>query len=105
MKKFILIQTTYPKILQAKSLAKILLQKKLAACIDFAEIKSSYIWEGKITDADEILVTIKTKKSLYKQVENLIRKNHPYQVPQIISTQIDQGSKAYLSWMNCCLVK
>jgi len=103
MKKFILIQTTYPKPLQARNLAKILLQKKLAACVDFLPVQSSYIWKEKITDSAEILVTIKTKKSLFKEIENHIKKNHPYQVPQIISTAIDQGSSAYLSWLDSVL--
>ncbi|MBU6140907.1 MAG: divalent cation tolerance protein CutA [Proteobacteria bacterium] len=99
MKKVILVETTYPNLSSAKKLAKILLDQNLAACVQFFEIKSMYVWQKKIQNDQEILVRIKTKNSLYKQVEILIKKHHSYKIPQIFSIQINQGSKTYCDWV------
>lgn len=99
-KKFIVIETTYPNLREAKNLGKILLSKKLAACIHFSRIESNYLWEEKIYTEKEILVKIKTTNSLYSTIEKTIKKHHSYEIPQIYSTQIDQGFAPYLSWID-----
>ncbi len=98
--KFIVIETTYPNLREAKNLGKILLSKKLAACIQFVKVESCYIWEEKIQNDREILVRIKTKNSLYSQIEKTIKESHSYKIPQIFSIQINQGSTAYFSWID-----
>jgi len=100
MKKLILVETTYPNLRSAKNLAKILLSKNLAACVQFCEIKSMYFWRNKLQNDREILLRIKTKNSLYPAVEKIIQEHHSYEIPQIFSTQIDQGSMAYLNWLD-----
>lgn len=101
--KFIIIETSYPNSPKgkklAKNLAEILLEQKLAACIHFSQIESMYFWQKKIENSREILVAIKTQNSLYDEVEKIIKKHHIYEIPQIISTHINQGSKSYLSWI------
>lgn len=97
--KFIIVKTTFPEISQAKKLAEILLNKKLAACIQMHKIESSYLWEGKINHADEILVEIKAKATFYPQIEKEILANHVYDTPEIIMVNIEGGLKAYLDWM------
>ncbi len=94
-----MIETTLPNLRPAKNLGKILLREKLAACVQFIEIKSSYLWEGEIENNREILLKIKTKKSLYFEVEKTIKKHHPYEIPQIFSIQIETGSKPYFDWI------
>ncbi len=98
--EFIIIQTTYPKLNQAQNLAQILLNQKLAACVELKKIDSYYLWQEKIENSKEILVTIKTKKTLFQQIKRVIKKNHPYEVPQIFSVKIDEISKEYLKWFN-----
>ena len=100
MKKLILVETTYPNLRSAKNLAKILLSKNLAACVQFCEIKSMYFWRNKLQNDREILLRIKTKNSLYPAVEKIIQEHHTYETPQILAIQIDQGSKAYLNWLD-----
>lgn len=101
--KFIVIETSYPNSPKGKKLAKnlaaILLQKKLAACINFFPVESMYFWQKKLQNDREILVVIKTKNSLYGEVEKIIKKHHIYEIPQIISSEINQGSKPYFSWI------
>ena len=95
----IIIKTTYPKLNQAKNLAKILLTKKLAACVQFSKIESLYQWQNKIVAEKEILVVIKTKANLYQKIEKEILQNHPYKIPQIIWFKVDGGFKAYFDWV------
>jgi len=99
MKKFILVETTLPNLKSAKNLSKILLTEKLAACVQFFEIKSCYWWNDKIQNDSEILLRIKSQNSLYEQIEKLIKKHHSYENPQIFSIQISQGSAAYFDWI------
>lgn len=103
--KFIIIETTYPNLAAAKKLGEILINKKLAACVQFFPIQGMYFWEGKIIEDREILVSIKSKNSLYHQIEKTIKEHHKYEIPQILSIPVDQGSKLYLDWINSKLKK
>jgi len=98
-KNFMIIKTTYPNLRDSKKLAKILLEKKLAACVQFSKIESSYFWEGKIVADKEILVSIKTKADFYLKIEEIIQKNHSYKIPQILGITIDKASPSYLNWI------
>ncbi len=97
--KFIIISTTYPNLDKAKNLAKILLEKKLAACLQFCQVESIYNWQQKVTENTEILVTIKTIERFYDIIEEIIINDHEYEVPEIIATNINRGSDKYLSWI------
>ena len=100
MTKFIQIQTTVPKRSEAVKIAEALVKKKLSACTQIiGPIESVFRWKGKLVREKEWLCLIKTKKNLYKKVENEIKKIHPYKLPEIIATPIISGSKEYLSWI------
>ena len=62
-------------------------------------INSSYRWDGKVSRDSEFLVLMKTKKSLYKQIENLILQYHSYEVPEIVYYEIKGGYRDYLNWI------
>lgn len=98
--KYSMIMTTCPSKESAKELAKGLLNKKLAACIQSLDIKSSYFWQGNINEDNEVLLLIKTKKQLYKEVEEFIRNNHSYEIPEVIEVPIKNGFSGYLNWID-----
>ncbi len=102
--EFVTITTTYPNSAEGKKLAQNLIQtiltKKLAACVQSNQVSSSYIWQEKICQDDEIILSIKTLAKFYKAVEKEILSQHPYQVPQIISHKILDGLEAYLDWIS-----
>lgn len=77
-----------------------LLQGRLAACVQVAQVQSHYWWEGKITQAEEFLLTIKTQKMYSHMVEETIRANHPYQTPEILELPVEAGNAAYLEWID-----
>ncbi len=97
---FILIITTIDDLESAKKLSRSLVYNKLAGCINIIpEITSIYRWNDRIEEDEEFVLFIKTKESNYKEIENFIKNNHPYEVPEIISINID-GENEYLTWLN-----
>jgi periplasmic divalent cation tolerance protein len=97
--KFITIETTYSKASQAQKLAQILLKEKLAACIQLKTIASIYSWQGNIENSKEILVSIKTRSDLFTKISAIIKKHHPYEIPQITATILEQVSRDYAKWL------
>ncbi len=101
MLKYIQITTTVPKLNNAKEISDRILNEKLAACVQIlGPIKSIYRWKNKIEKKEEWLCIIKTRNKLFKIIERFIKNIHPYEVPEIISTPIINGSYEYLSWIN-----
>lgn len=85
---------------EARAIARMLLEKKLAACVQIHKVESHYIWQGKIESSPEALVFIKTRAELYGEVEREITKAHSYQVPEIIRVPIEGGLRSYLNWID-----
>jgi len=98
-KEFIIVYATFPNLKIAKKIIHGLITKKLAACGNIFKVSSLYIWKGNIEKSPEYGAFIKSKKLNYKKVENYIKKNHPYEVPEIISWTIERGLKEYLNWI------
>lgn len=85
----------------AETIANFLVKEKLAACVNIVpKIKSIYTWQNKIEKEEEVLIFIKTKQSLFNQVKEKIRLLHPYEVPEIISINIQEGTTDYLNWIS-----
>ena len=85
---------------EANKIANVLVRKKLAACINLIPIKSIYRWKNKIVNDNEIALFIKTKASLYKEVEEQVKKLCSYKVPCILVSEVKQGNKEYLQWID-----
>ena len=90
---------------EAEKIASLLLETRIAACVQMTPIVSHYHWKGKIEHTNEIRLLIKTKDELYKQVENLIKENHSYEVPQIVKLPITAGLPEYLDWISESLIQ
>jgi len=99
MSKFIIVTTTIDKSDLAEKLAIKIIENKLGACVQIFPIKSFYNWQGKLEKSDEFLLFIKTKKELFKNLQEFIRANHSYELPEIISFNIKKGLKEYKMWM------
>ena len=76
------------------------MNKRLAACVQQTEIKSSYHWKDKIETEPEIKLSIKTRTALFAEVAHTIKEESSYETPEIISTPIIDGSDEYLSWIS-----
>jgi periplasmic divalent cation tolerance protein len=86
---------------EAKELVTILLNKKLIACANIMQPHSSlYSWEGEIKENEETAVILKTKTSLFKEIEEKILELHSYDTPCIISLPIEKGHQPFLNWID-----
>ncbi|WP_269622528.1 divalent-cation tolerance protein CutA [Prochlorococcus marinus] len=94
----LLVLTNESNDKNAKQLAEVILKKKLAACITFSNISSIYWWKDKLVNGDEVQLLIKTRLDLIHKVNDLIKKFHSYEVPEIIYLNAC-ASKEYKEWL------
>ena len=100
MPAIIQILTTINDRERAERIGRRLVEEQLVACCQITgPIRSIYRWKGGIEEADEWYVIIKTKRSLYNQVEGTIRRLHPYEVPEIIAIPICDAFDDYTTWV------
>jgi periplasmic divalent cation tolerance protein len=84
---------------EAKAITDVLLDERLAACVQRIPISSSYLWRGERHDETELMLLIKTRAVLYRRVEACVKANHSYEVPEIIRMPITDGLPEYLQWI------
>ena len=96
----LLVITNVPDHALATTMARDLLDRRLAACVNIgAPVQSIYHWHERIETGQEVPVVVKTRAALYSNVEEAIRKIHPYDTPEIIAIPIIEGDARYLEWL------
>jgi periplasmic divalent cation tolerance protein len=105
----VVVLTNLPDSDAAFNLGRHLVEHGLAACANvLAPVRSVYRWQGRVEEASEVPLLIKTTGDRYAAVENAIRLQHPYELPEILSLPVDNGLAAYLDWVaaqtNCAAV-
>ena len=96
---YILITCTFKTKEEAERIGNELLEEHLVSCYQMREIATKYNWKGSLYSDKEYAVNMKTRKSLYPDVEKFILDNHEYEVPEIVYYDIAGGSKKYLDWI------
>ena len=85
---------------EAGRLAEMLVEKRLAACVQILpEIQSVYRWQGRIERQREVLLIAKTARSKFEELEKEVRALHSYETPEIVALALDVGSSPYLEWL------
>ncbi|MFY9396981.1 MAG: divalent-cation tolerance protein CutA [Desulfomonilia bacterium] len=97
---YCMILTTCPSREEAHRMASLLVGGNLAACVQVTEITSFYRWKGELNTDPEHLLLIKARKDAYDKIEDTIRAQHGYEVPEIIQVPIDRGFPPYLQWID-----
>ncbi len=98
--KIKVVFVTVPDEGVAEKMAKDTVENGLAACVNIVrEVRSIYIWEGKIEDEKEFLLIIKTSSSSFKNLKERIKALHPYSVPEIIGIDVTDGNEDYIKWV------
>jgi periplasmic divalent cation tolerance protein len=96
---FVSVSTTVDSEGEAGRLSGLVINEKLAACVQYTTIHSSYRWKGKVVMNEECLLLMKTRADLADELVAFIKKNHSYEVPEIIVTPIVGGYEGYLKWI------
>ena len=98
--KPLLVMTNLPDQASAEALAAVLVDGRLAACVNIlAPCRSVYEWHGATERADEVPLLIKTSEARYPALAAAIRAHHPYETPELIAVPISHGLPAYLAWL------
>jgi periplasmic divalent cation tolerance protein len=101
MSSYILCLVTIDDSDRAEYIARILVEKRLTACVNILpRVRSIYSWKGEVCDESEKLMIMKTKGHLFERLQKEIRELHPYEVPEIIALNIDHGLPEYLRWID-----
>lgn len=101
MEPAILVVTTTEKRRDAERIAGMLIEKRLAACVQIVgPVLSIYRWKDNIESAEEWQCHIKTRARLYDDVEAAIKANHPYETPEIMALPVLRCSHEYLTWLH-----
>ena len=96
----LLVLTNLPERAAAERLAGLLVEKRLAACVNIlAPCRSVYRWQGAVRHDEEHPMLIKTTAERYPALEQALRAGHPYELPEIIAVPIERGLPAYLQWV------
>ncbi len=96
----LIVFTTAPNSDEAERLAGAMVENKLAACVQILPgMTSFYFWDDEVRREPEHLLLIKTLRSKYRELEEFIRENHSYDVPEIVAVQASEISGTYLGWM------
>jgi len=89
---------------EARKLADLLLSERKAACVNIVpKVESLFWWQGKIESAQENLLVVKTNAAKLKEITDLIKKVHTYEVPEIIALPIIGGNEDYIKWLDTIL--
>ena len=96
----VLVLTTVGMSFDAAPLARELVERRLAACVNVVEkIRSFYRWKGTVSDDVEQLLIIKTVEERVGQLRDALSARHPYEVPEFVVIRMDELSPAYLDWL------
>ena len=98
--EFIIVFVTAPDEAAAVKISEAIVGERLAACVNIIpSVRSIYRWQGRLEDEQEVLMIVKTKKSLFERLQGRVKELHSYTVPEIIGVPVTEGSKEYLDWL------
>lgn len=108
MSEALAVITNVPDRATAERIAEALVTQRAAACVNIlGACTSVYRWEGKLEQASEVPLLMKTTREAYPRLESLLRELHPYELPEIIALPVTAGLPGYLDWVaqETCLKK
>ncbi len=88
---------------EAQTIARSLVEQRLAACVQSHAITSTYAWQGAIETAPEVMLTAKTVAGKLDALEAAVRTMHSYEVPEILATPVAYASASYAAWVRSCV--
>src|SRR5438270_5013225 len=96
----VVVLMTAATVAEATRIAELLVNKKLAACVQILpEMQSVYIWKGEVQREREVLLLVKSTREKFSELERHVRAIHSYETPEIIALPIAAASEPYLKWL------
>lgn len=95
----LVVLSTCPDEPTAERIARDVVSRGLAACVNRTALRSTYRWKGTLCDEPEVLLVIKTTASRYTELEMRLQALHPYEVAEIIALPVTGGAAGYLAWL------
>lgn len=100
MSDVLLVLSTFPNIEQARQIGTVLVERQLAACVNFVPaVESIYRWQGKVETTAEVLAIFKTTKLGFAAFSQELEELHPYEIPEMIALSPAEISEPYRSWV------
>ena len=100
MEPVVFIYTTYPSLVEAERAGRVLVERRVAACVNILPgMISHYRWEGQIERAEEVVMIVKTRAALAEAVRDAVRQMHPYTTPAVAVLPVTGGDPDYLAWI------
>jgi periplasmic divalent cation tolerance protein len=97
---FVVVLVTVPDAAVGETIAKALLDARLAACVNrVGPVHSLFRWQGRLDSADEQLLLVKARRSALARIEALVQQLHPYELPELLALPVVAGGAAYLGWL------
>jgi len=96
----LVVITSLPSLEQAQTIARQLVENRLAACVQIQQgVNSIYRWDGKICEENEVLLSAKTSRVLWEEIRVFIQNNHPYDLPEIMAFTPADYEQQYGQWV------
>lgn len=100
VKKYIIVQTHTNKKQVYRDISRLLIEKKVVACINiYPAALSVYRYNNEIVEDNEYLVHVKTTSDKFTEVRKIIERLHNYETPEIISLEISEGNEKFFKWI------
>ena len=93
------VLSTAPSREVAVRLAKVMVERRIAACVNILPCTSVYRWDGEVKEDKEHLMVIKTRRTYIDDLRDLMASEHPYDLPELVSLEVEDGSAEYLNWL------
>ena len=99
--KFVVL-VTCGALREARKIGRAAVKGRLAACANLlqAPVESIYRWKGKVETGKEFLMMLKTSRARLKELQEMVKRLHSYDVPEIVALRIEEGSREYLAWLS-----
>jgi len=97
----ILVSATCGSAEEAQRLARLLVEERLAACVQVVpQVRSVYRWRGAVEESEEWLLLVKSRRDLFEDLRRRLRAAHSYELPEIIALAVVDGEPDYLAWVD-----
>jgi periplasmic divalent cation tolerance protein len=98
--QYAIVSTACANEAESEKIAALLLERKLAACVQMFPVNSRYVWKGKLCADREMLLLIKCRRGNYADIERTILEHHSYELPEILLSPVCGGYAKYLKWVD-----